>query len=58
MSNVLVSLLMGAGFAGWVYAKIQRQTGGNTQTSLITAGASGFVAFILMWILLGFIPGN
>ncbi|MCA9332600.1 hypothetical protein KDA00_01880 [Candidatus Saccharibacteria bacterium] len=57
MSNVLVAFLIGVGFAGWVYSKIQRQTGGNTQTSLIAAGASGFVAFLLMWMIMGMISG-
>lgn len=55
MSNILVAFLLGIGFAGWVYSKIQRQTGGNTQTSLVAAGASGFVAFLLMWIIMSMI---
>lgn len=58
MNNALVSFLLGIGFAGWVYAKIYRSTGGNTKSALVVAGASGFVAFILMMIILGFIPSN
>ncbi len=57
MSNVVVALLLGIGFGGWVYAKTQRSTGGNTQSSLITGGASGIVAAILMLLVLSFIPG-
>lgn len=58
MSNTLVAFLLGAGLSAWVYSKIIRSTGGNTQTALITAGAAGFLGFLLMWIILGFIPSN
>ena len=56
MSNTIVALLVGAGLSAWVYSKTMRSTGNNTQNSLIAAGAAGFVAFILMWIIMGFIP--
>lgn len=57
MSNALVAFLVGIGFGGWVYSKTQRSTGNNTQTSLITAGASGVVAAIVMLLVLSLIPG-
>ncbi len=57
MSNTIVALLLGIGLGAWVYSKVQRKTGGNTQSALIVAGASGATAFVLMWIVLGFIPG-
>ena len=56
MTNELIALLMGAGFAGWVYSKVMHSTGNNTQTSLIAAGAAGFLAGFILWIVLGFIP--
>lgn len=56
MSNTLIAMLMGAGFAAWVYSKVMRSTGGNTQSALIAAGASGFLAGFILWIVLGFIP--
>ena len=56
MSNSLIALLFAIGFSGWVYAKIQKSTGGNTQTALIVAAAAALVAFLLFSVVLGFIP--
>lgn len=52
MSNFVVALVMGIGCGGWVYSRVQRRTGGNTQTSLIAAGVCGLIAAIVMWSLL------
>ncbi len=58
MTNGIVAFLAGIGLGAWVYSKAIRQTGGNAKTSLIAAGAAGFVAFLLMFMVLGLIPGN
>lgn len=54
-SNFAVGIYFGIGLAGWVYAKMQRQTGGNTTNSLIVAGGSGLVGFLLISTLLGIV---
>jgi hypothetical protein len=52
-SNLTVGIILGIGFGGWVYAKMQRKTGGNTKSSLIVAGACGLVALLFAVIILG-----
>lgn len=54
-SNFTIGLIAGLGFAGWVYSKVMRSSGGNTQNSLIVAGAAGIGAMIVITSLLGFI---
>lgn len=56
MSRFIIALLVAIGVGGWVYAKIQRRTGGITQTSLMMAVAAGFIAFLFIFILFGFVP--
>lgn len=56
MSNGVIAFMFSAGLAGWVYSKIMRTTGNNTQTSLIVAAAAALVAFIFFITILGFIP--
>ena len=58
MSNSLIAFIFSIGFSGWVYAKIQKTTGGNTQTAIIVAAGSALVAFLLVMIILGFVPDN
>jgi hypothetical protein len=55
MSNILVAFLLGVGVATWVYSKLMRSTGGNTQNALIASGAVGGVAFIIMLIVMSII---
>ena len=50
--NLMVSFFAGAGVAAWVYTKIMRSSGGNTQSSLIVAGAAGVVAFGIMMVIM------
>lgn len=52
LSNVMVGFLAGIGSAAWVYSKMQRQTGGNTQNSMIVAGIAGLGAFLFLITLL------
>ena len=54
-SNTLIGFLLGAGFAGWVYNKIMRSSGGNTQNSLIVAACAGIAAMVLIMTILGIV---
>lgn len=56
MSNVFIALMLGAGAGGWVYAKMMRQTGNNTQSALTIAALSGVMAFAVMLYILSLIP--
>jgi uncharacterized membrane protein YraQ (UPF0718 family) len=56
MSNSFIGVLLAVGFGGWVYAKTQKSTGGNTQTSLIVAAIAAFFAFVVCLTVLSFIP--
>lgn len=56
MSIFVIALLVAIGAGGWVYAKIQRRTGGNVQTSLMMAGVGGVIAFLFIVIVFSFIP--
>lgn len=58
MSNAVIAFLMAAGFGGWVYSKIMRTTGNNTQTSLIVVAIAFVFTFAIGFCLLGLIPGN
>lgn len=53
MSNAMIGLLTGLGLAAWVYSKMYRRTGGNTQNALVVAGLVGFLAFLFMLTILG-----
>ena len=46
-SNLFIGFVLGIGLGGWVYAKLQRYNGGNTQSSLIGAGAIGVLGCIV-----------
>jgi hypothetical protein len=55
--NAMIGFLAGAGFGGWVFAKMQRRTGGNTANSAVVAGGAGLVLFLLVTVLMGiFVP--
>ena len=51
-----VVAVLAAGTAAWVYAKMMRRTGNNTQSSLIVAGICGVGAFVIMLYILSLIP--
>ena len=51
----MVAIFAGAGVAAWVYAKIMRSTGGNTQNALIVAGSAGVAGFVVMMIIMNMI---
>ena len=56
--NVTIALLLSLGFSAWVYAKIMRSSGNNTQSALTVAGGAALVSFILVLMLLNLIPSN
>lgn len=51
MSNTLIGLLFGIGLGAFIYAKMIRQSGGNTKMSLITAVLVGAVGFFVVFTL-------
>lgn len=56
-SNLLIGFLLGAGSSAWVFAKMMRSTGGNTQNALIVAGVTGVMVWVTAILLLGtFLP--
>lgn len=57
MSNGITALLLGIGIAAWVYNKLMRSTGGNTQNSLIGGGSIGAIAFVVMLLIMNAING-
>jgi hypothetical protein len=52
-SNLTIGFLLGVGFAGWVYSKLMRSTGGNTKNSLIVAACAGVAAMVVVITLMG-----
>ncbi len=51
-SNFVIGLLLGAGCAAWVYAKMMKSTGSNVKNSLIVAGSAGVAALAVIMTLL------
>lgn len=51
-SNGMIAFLAGLGGGAWVYAKMQRQTGGNTQNSLVVAAGAGIIIFMIILVVL------
>lgn len=59
MSNMLIALIFAAGVSVWVYNKVQRQTGGNTKSSLTVAGLVAGLGFVVLLLILNFVvPAN
>lgn len=52
MPPMVVALLFAVGLGTWAYTKIMRSTGGNIQSSAITAGIAGLFAFVIMLMIL------
>lgn len=47
MSPFLVSFMFGIGVGAWVYNKVQKRNGGQSQQSLVVAGGAALAAFIV-----------
>ncbi len=56
MGNTLIAFLVALGSGAWVANKFYKRTGGNTQKSVGGGVVVGVLAFILMLIILSFIP--
>lgn len=56
MSTFLIAFLVALGGGTWAFTKIQRTTGGNTQTSVMMGAIAGVILFILVVIIFGFLP--
>lgn len=54
-SNLMIGALAGLGAGGWIYAKLQRSTGGNTSSSLTAAGLCGLLICVVVTTALGFV---
>ncbi len=52
MPPAVVALLFAVGAGTWVFTKVQRSTGGNTQNAAITAGIAGAFAFVVLLLIL------
>jgi hypothetical protein len=55
MSALGIALLLGLGSGAWIYSRIYNRTGGNTTSSLVTAGICGAAIALVVFILLSFI---
>lgn len=55
MSNALTGLLFGIGLGGWIYTMMMRQSGGQTQTSIIVAAVAGLIGFFVVYTTLGLV---
>ena len=56
MSKFLIAFIFAVGVGGWVYAQIQRRTGGNAQTSIMMASIAALIAFLFIILVFSFIP--
>jgi divalent metal cation (Fe/Co/Zn/Cd) transporter len=56
MSIFIVGLLLSLGGGTWVYTKIQRITGGNSQTSALFGAIAGALLFVLTLIIGHYLP--
>jgi hypothetical protein len=57
MSDVVISLMLTAGVAGWIFNKIGIRTGGSTPKAIATSVIAGILAFMTMMTVLSFVPG-
>ncbi|MEK7603363.1 MAG: hypothetical protein AAB459_03935 [Patescibacteria group bacterium] len=58
MTNGFIAFLLGAGVGAWVYGKVMRSSGNNTQSALTVAAIAGVAGFVLMLLLLNLIPSG
>ena len=56
MGNGFIAFLFALGVGTWVSNKFYKRTGGNTQKAIGGGVLVGLLAFILMIIILSFIP--
>ena len=54
-SNLMVGVVLGIASGGWVYLKIQRYNGGNSQNSAVGGVAVGLLVCLIATTVLGLI---
>ncbi len=52
MGKGLISLMFTAGACTWIYTKLQRTSGNNTQRSLSAIGIAGLLIFVVFYFIL------
>ena len=57
MANWIIALLFAVVAGTWIYSKLMRTTGNNTQSSALGAGIAALLIFFAVLIVLGFIGG-
>lgn len=58
MSNFVVALLGAVGASTWLFTKLQRRSGGNTQQSLVMCAMIGIIILAVLWTALHFITSK
>lgn len=58
MPPFAVGIMLAAGVGAWVYAKINRSTGGDMKSSLIVAVIAGIFSFVIIVMALSFIDNK
>lgn len=56
MSNALIAFLFSLGASTWIFSKLHRSTGGNTQSTLIGSFIAGALLFVVALFALNMIP--
>ncbi|MEK7561869.1 MAG: hypothetical protein AAB541_03335 [Patescibacteria group bacterium] len=52
MGKGLISLMFTAGACTWIYTKLQRTSGNNTQRSLTAVAITGVLIFVVFYLVL------
>lgn len=47
MANWLIAFFIGLSASVWVYTKLMRKTGNNSQSSIMAAGVTGLLLFVV-----------
>lgn len=55
MGNTAMALLVAVGAAGWVYAKMMKNTGGKTGEVVIFTVATAVIIFVFLRVVLSFL---
>lgn len=56
MGPAFIAMILAIGASTWIYTKLSRSTGGNTQNSAIGAAVLGILIFFAAWMLLRMVP--
>jgi hypothetical protein len=55
MGPLLISLFLTAGTCTWIYTKLQRKSGNNTEQSAIATGVIAMIMFLILYTGLGLV---